>query len=244
MQIDNLKTAYTICMISGDGSMGTGFCVLFEDKLYLVTDYHVMFNRDEGRWYSTDFVLKFLNQESELTEQPLFRIFMNDTEAFVAEDTDLCVIELTDQNTSKEIGNVEISQINCLELTNCDISNLWSKNVFFYGVPTSLHIEAPFDCKPLLSRGIICAYDRGEERFVTDIPVYYGNSGSPAFVVSEDGTVNLVGIVQQLIQFNLEWKNRYEQDVTRMDWHNSGYSICRSVNTIITLIKTGHASQF
>lgn len=244
MKIDNFKTSNTVCLISGCNTTGTGFCAKFQGKLYLITDSHVMFNRDRNTWYSPDFVLRFQNQEFELPLQPIFRLDMADTEAFLSEDLDLCILELSEANVSKENGNIEIAQIDCFELANCDISELWSKDVFFYGIPASLHIEAPFDCKPLLTKGVISAYDKGEDRFVTDIPVYYGNSGSPAFIVYEDGTALLVGIVQQLIQFNLEWKNRYEQEMIRMDWHNSGYSICRSVNTIITLITRGHASKF
>lgn len=243
MKLEELVNSYSICLISDNmNTSGTGFCATYNGKLYLITDCHVVYNRDQDRWYSDNYVLKFLNQSTDLTSQPLFRLYMNVTQCYKSEELDLCVIELTKDNTNRESGCIEIVDVDSFDLGTVDISPRWARTVYFCGVPSSLHIEAPFDSKPIISKGIISAYDEVDGRFVTDIPVYYGNSGSPAFDIAGDGTIILLGIVQKLVQFNLEWKNRFEHDMKRMDWHNSGYSICRSVNKIIELITTGYAS--
>ena len=46
MNLDDLKTSYAICMLScGESSRGSGFFVVFQNKHYLVTDYHVVYDK-------------------------------------------------------------------------------------------------------------------------------------------------------------------------------------------------------
>lgn len=242
---EQLKTTNAICHIDGDDiTSGTGFFVRLEDKLYLVTDYHVLINRDNNDWYKRDFVLHFRNQESEVYYAPLVRLSIDESKVIYKSDQlDLCVIEILDDNVSIENGKLDFNSIDCFALNEIQLADTWGNSVCFFGFPLSLKIEAPFDMKPLLVRGTMCSYDIREDRFITDIPVYYGNSGSPAFTYTREGNVVLLGIVQQLVQFNLTWFNPYEHDIKRTDWHNSGYSICRCVNSILQLIKQGHVAK-
>lgn len=71
--------------------------------------------------------------------------------------------------------------------------------------------EAPFEIKPFLAKGVISSYDTETGQFVTDIPVYYGNSGCPVIFVNNDNEVHLIGVVQKLIPFKLDWKTSMRQ---------------------------------
>ena len=98
--------------------------------------------------------------------------------------------------------------------------------------------EAPFEIKPFLAKGVISSYDTETGQFVTDIPVYYGNSGCPVMYIDNENEVHLIGVIQKLIPFKLDWKNKYETSFIRMDWHNSGYSICMGVNKLLELLES------
>ena len=118
---------------------------------------------------------------------------------------------------------IQIDQLSYFDVQNEEIQERWCRTVYIYGYPTSLMPEAPFEIKPFFAKGVVSSYDIETGQFVTDIPVYYGNSGCP---------------VQKLIPFKLDWKNKYETSFIRMDWHNSGYSICMGVNKLLELLES------
>lgn len=237
MKLQDLKDIFSVCTIDCGGiSIGSGFVIKYADKLYALTDYHVLYRRD-GSLYCDDCTLRFSKQYDSFNKSLLFRTDFLNTNIFSDEDLDIATFELKDDSTTLEIGSGSLADIYPFELSNVQVSSLWGTQLYFYGYPTSLHPEAPFDMKPFITNGILSSYDEDESRFVTNIPAFYGNSGSPAIFLSESGEVQVIGIVQQLIHFRLEWRNRYEVKAVRSDWQNSGYSICLDVNKLIIFLQ-------
>ena len=237
MKLQELKDAYSVCIIDcGGRSKGSGFVIKFADRLYVMTDYHVLFNRN-GNPYHDDCTLHFTNQNDSYNQSLFFRVDLVNTKVFSDEGLDIATFEVGNENTTLEIGNGSLADITPFELSKVQVSSLWGIQLYLYGYPTSLHPEAPFEIKPFITNGIMSSYDDDVCRFVTNIPAFYGNSGSPAIFINESGEIQVIGIVQQLIHFRLEWRNYYEAEAVRSDWQNSGYSICLDVNKLITFLQ-------
>lgn len=149
----------------------------------------------------------------------------------------VAAIELTTGSSSVEIGNKQLSELTPFSLSPVTIPDIWGHVTYLYGHPTSLNRDAPFDMKPFLTTGIISSYDDETGMFITNIPAFYGNSGGPVLFKNEEGDMMVIGIVQKLIHFCLDWRNRYEREAIRNDWQNSGYSICLEVNKIISFLE-------
>lgn len=157
-----------------------------------------------------------------------------------SEEIDLWTVELNGANMQNQHGQspIQIDQLSYFDVQNEEIQERWCRTVCIYGYPTSLMPEAPFEIKPFFAKGVVSSYDIETGQFVTDIPVYYGNSGCPVMYVDNENEIHLIGVVQKLIPFKLDWKNKYETSFIRMDWHNSGYSICMGVNKLLELLES------
>lgn len=236
MKLQNLKDSYTVCIIRCDEiSSGSGFLVEFSGKRFVITDYHVLYN-NKGILYHSDCTLSFTIQNDSYNTMVMFRLDLENTNIFTDSDLDVAAIELTSDNSTVEIGNIQLSHMLPLLLNTVSIPDIWGQDCYLYGHPTSLNREAPFDMKPFLTTGIISSYDEDLGKFITNIPAFYGNSGGPVLYKTENGDMMIIGIVQKLIHFCLDWRNRYEREAIRNDWQNSGYSICLNVNKIISFL--------
>lgn len=243
MNFGDLKTSYVVCMLScGEFSKGSGFFVIYQGRNYLVTDDHVVYDKEKARLYGANITVTATIQNETYESSVVFNLNLDENQERIiySEDTDLWAIELTATNMQNQHGQeyIRINQLSYLVVQNEDILGRWSHTVYIYGYPTSLMPEAPFEIKPFLAKGVISSYDTETGQFVTDIPVYYGNSGCPVIFVNNDNEVHLIGVVQKLIPFKLDWKNKYETSFIRMDWHNSGYSICMGVNKLLELLES------
>ena len=239
MNVNDLKEQYAVCLVScGECSRGSGFFVEYQHEHFLVTDYHVVFNSASNDFYNEEIVVTSTIQKDTLDSQVVFLLKLEPNVIHANSDSDLIAIKLTSNNMHNQngAGNIRIAQLSFLSIQSENIEDRWGKPIYLYGYPSSLMPDAPFDMKPFFSSGVISTYDKDERKFVTNIPVYYGNSGCPVFYSDDAGVIHLIGIVQQLIPFKLDWKNPYEMSFVRMDWHNSGYSICLDVNKIIELL--------
>ena len=199
-------------------------------------------DKEKAQFYSANITVSATIQNDTYESLVTFNLNLNDNGDKIkySDETDLWTIELTDTNMQNQNSQraIQINQLSYFVAQNEYIQERWGHDICIYGYPTSLMLEAPFDIKPLFSNGFLCSYHTETEQFVTDIPVYYGNSGCPVIFVDEDNEVHLIGVVQKLIPFKLDWKNRYETSFIRMDWHNSGYSICMGVNKLLELLES------
>lgn len=243
MKFGDLKTSYAVCMLScGECSKGSGFFVKYQDRNYLVTDYHVVYDKDKDQLYGANVTVAATIQNDTFESSVVFNLNFDENRDRIiySEKTDLWAVELNGANMQNQHGQrpIRIDQLSYFDVQNEEIQERWCRTVYIYGYPTSLMPEAPFEMKPFLAKGVISSYDTETGQFVTDIPVYYGNSGCPVIFVNNDNEVHLIGVVQKLIPFKLDWKNKYETSFIRMDWHNSGYSICMGVNKLLELLES------
>lgn len=242
MKFGDLKTSYAVCMLScGECSKGSGFFVKYQDRNYLVTDYHVVYDKDKDRFYGANITVAATMQNDTFESSVVFNLNFDENRDRIiySEKIDLWAVELNDANMQNQHGirPIQIEQLSYFDVQNEEIQERWCRTVYIYGYPTSLMPEAPFEIKPFFAKGIVSSYDTETGQFVTDIPVYYGNSGCPVMYVDNENEAHLIGVVQKLIPFKLDWKNKYETSFIRMDWHNSGYSICMGVNKLLELLE-------
>lgn len=221
-------------LLTCGNSKGTAFVVDYQNKQNLVTDRHVIY-KSVNDLYSDFCSVMFYTQN---VNRALLGQLQLDLKNLLAnqkikqsEAVDLLLIEIDDDEA---ITKFNFDKVKGVPLVSVTLTHLWGRNVMMYGYPTSIRLRAPFDFKPFITSGIVSAIDEGTQQFVIDSPAYYGNSGGPVF--RKKCGVSLIGVVQRLVPFNLEWHIAYE-DITRTDWHNTGYSICRSSNEIIKLIE-------
>lgn len=237
MKINQLKNSYNICIIRcAERSTGTGFLVKEQNRLFIITDYHVLYKRNHSL-YHIDCTLTFTIQNDSFNSMTMFRVDIENSNVFADEDLDVAAFELTNKNSCVEIGLKTLEDLTPFSLGQFSIQDIWGQKTYIYGHPTSLNREAPFDMKPFITDGIVSAYDDTDGKFITNIPAFYGNSGSPVLYVNDENNVMVIGIVQQLIHFRLDWRNGYETEAVRSDWQNSGYSICLEVNKIKSFLQ-------
>lgn len=221
-------------LLTCGNSKGTAFLVEYKGKLYLVTDRHVVYKSLETRYADYCFVM-FHTQNSQYDQSSQLQLELSGLDNLgrikESEEDDLLVIDIDD---CQDITKIDFDSVKGMPLIPVTLSKIWGNHILMYGFPTSIKPRSPFDFKPFLSSGIVSSIDEATQQFVIDAPAYYGNSGGPVF--RKKCGVSLIGIVQKLIPFNLEWHIVYEE-IKRTDWHNTGYSICRSSNSIIKLIE-------
>lgn len=243
MKFGDLKTSYAVCMLScGECSKGSGFFVKYQDRNYLVTDYHVVYDKDKDRFYGANITVTATMQNDTFESSVVFNLNFDENRDRIiySEEIDLWTVELNGANMQNQHGQrpIQIDQLSYFDVQNEEIQERWCRTVYIYGYPTSLMPEAPFEIKPFFAKGVVSSYDIETGQFVTDIPVYYGNSGCPVMYVDNENEIHLIGVVHKLIPFKLDWKNKYETSFIRMDWHNSGYSICMGVNKLLELLES------
>ncbi len=238
MTLKDLDSSHSIGLVDcGAGvSRGSAFIVSHNGIEYIVTDCHVLYKiqKDRSIVPHDNYVnITFHGQHTYPSSALTASFELSKVKKKVSADLDLAVIAIDDAVTFENEGSCPLNPIP----VDSDSLELWGKRTYMLGFPTSLFPAKPFTFKPFLATGIVSSVDDVESLFVVDVPSFYGNSGSPVFLDKGDGDVVLCGIVQRLITFNLKWGNPYESTISRIDWHNSGYTICRSVNSIKALIE-------
>ena len=238
MNLAQLSTGAAVGLLCCGDSQGSCFLITYRERNYLVTDYHVLFRKRDNNPYADHVTVNFYTQESTINTVLRIMFKMSNVRKVSSPSSDLAIVEITDEANKFEYENGSSQDLYFLSLATPEYSQLWGSQVLILGHPTSLKKEVPFTLKPFLSAGIVSSYDIEAQKFIINIPAYYGNSGGPVLMINSEREVEVVGIIQNIIIFNLEWKNRYEQGMSRTDWHNSGYTICRDVLNIKSLIET------
>lgn len=238
MTLSELYTGNSVGIFDIDrgASTGSAFVVSLDRKRYFITDFHVIYRQDDS-FYGKYASIIFHTQESYTSRALIARFELQRCIINRSSEFDIAIIEVGD-NIEFENGNAD--DLTPFELETITDTDIWGKDICILGFPTSLKLEVPFSTKPFLANGVVSSVDEQDRRFVIDVPAFYGNSGSPVLYKKEDSGLVLCGVVQRLITFNLQWHNRYEPSMARTDWHNSGYTICRSITLIKELIENGN----
>ena len=240
MALTNKNVSYTAFLsLDAGNSTGSGFHLTFEEKEYLITAKHVLFD-EKDKLRCKSLLITFQNHTSEqedaktivideLDKIKIFKSFKSDIIAISLNDPELFRIE----ENGKDIVSVNGDDIG--ELKTIEIAN----NILLVGFPTSLIMQNAvfFDInRPLLRKGIVAGINSKENTFIIDCPVFYGNSGGPIIEYRENNEMKLIGIVSKYIPFVTEWKNNRESAFVRQEFSNSGYAICVPICEITQLL--------
>jgi hypothetical protein len=254
---DNL--AYPILLNIDDKYSGSGFQINCDQKLYLVTAKHVLYN-DKNVLHGK--ILKLDCPSRNVLDNTITKmeIKLDVVKITYHPKSDVAIIHMGSLGEPDSQNIITTNYFKGISIPVRSISPtihtqrndilllkdvLVSNDVFMYGYPTSLGLKnsRQFDfSKPLLRKGIIANTYPNLGTIILDCPVYYGNSGGPVVQVSFEGKdnairydYNLIGVVSQFIPFEEEWINTKNHLINK-EWSNSGYSIAVCMDKVFELI--------
>lgn len=226
-------------------SSGSGFKLCYNNRLYLVTAKHVLYN-EENQLRCNSVVMTSQKIRGIETDSRIIEIDMQTAQVFASAVEDVAIVLLEIDSVPEAC--VTIVQEGTLETLSLEINNPKNinevdiaSNVLLVGFPTSLIFQETkyFDIsRPLLRKGIIAGFNQADNTFIIDCPSYYGNSGGPVLLEEENSSYLLIGLVSRYIPFMVTWKNNRESSITHTEFSNSGYSVCIPISAVITLIES------
>lgn len=223
---------------------GSGFLLRYKEHLYVITARHVIYIEDnEVGWklYGNNVSFVFRSQQLPIESRISIDVDFERTKLYVSNNVDIVAVDVTDYIESREyvstVGDVEFSPF---DVCDDEYGSAFGKTVFQYGYPTALKFKGTFGLKPIMTKGIVCSYCEKDNKFVIDVPSIYGCSGSAVFLVDEHQQVRVLGVAQSIALFKMDWFNKYEDDVKKIDWNNSGLTICSSISSILKIIENGN----
>lgn len=250
--------AYSILLKFDTGSSGSSFLLRTDEKVFLITAKHVLFdpksNLKRGK------KIELICQTEDINNEDVVQLSVDLEKIDILKHptADIGAIELASLKEKKQQGIYDIEYCEGVSLLNKVEPNLVtvsaedstkllkdvliSNDVFLYGYPTSLGLEdsPQFDySKPLLRKGIVANIYKDFGTIILDCPVYYGNSGGPVVEVEYDGTLfhhKIIGVVVQFIPFKEEWMNTKSNVIQHTEFTNSGYSVAVAMDKVFELI--------
>ena len=262
--IDNLSYA-GLLVIDTNKSYGSGFRLKYNDKNYLITAKHVLFDENEKLWGKI-LVLTFQNPEPGVDNTTILQVDLEGAKIHSSKTSDVAVILIgynkklyDDETPLKELktknkrsttlyGETYISLLKggqhgvsvdpeaTRNLSDIRIAN----DVYLMGYPTSLGLQKNeyFDyAKPLLRKGIISGINHKERTFIIDCPSYQGNSGGPVVEDCEDDYFRVIGLVSRYIPYETKWFSNRDK-IINTELTNSGYTVCVPMDEIFQLIES------
>jgi len=243
---DNLK--YPV-LVKTDNGTGSGFYHQAEKNLFLITAYHVLYDKD-GKLHSHKMELISYGKSND----DQIHVYVDLSSASIRKDStkDIALIAILEIKSSpkktlplspgvsiKESINDQIVVVptnGMKKYRDIKISN----EVFILGYPLSIghpqHPQIQLD-RPLLRKGVVAGKNLEKGTIILDCPVYYGNSGGIVIEVDINGlqysyrtigiAVEFVPFVDELISTHYNYKN------TNIE--NSGYSIAVPMDKVIEL---------
>jgi hypothetical protein len=215
-------------------SSGSGFRFRFNDKEFVITAKHVIFQKDK---LLSDLWIKSRNYDGIESDSFDARIEMNENNVTFFNNLDIALIELKKENEYhiETVGN-NISIAEADDIIDFDSIEIGS-NIFLIGFPSSLTTDHFYDVdRPLLRTGIVAGKNINDNTFVIDSLAYYGVSGGPVVQVDSDRNIKIIGIVSRFVPFITEWKNKHESSISRQDFYNSGYAVCIPLNKVVEFL--------
>jgi hypothetical protein len=246
--------SYPVLVEIGKGS-GSGFYFRTDDKLFLVTARHVLYDVDNKSCPLRDTSVILTSYDESIKVKAPHRVKVDLSQALIRKNDlkDIALIELGDASkadASKVEFNASVQTLsqrepNLVVIPTAHLKRfdevLVSNEVFILGYPSSLGDpkQPQIDPKkPLLRKGIIAGLNRANDTIILDCPVYFGNSGGLAIEVEETGigqkTFRTIGVVSQFVPF-IEHLTSAQLGYTNLNFENSGYSIAVPIDTILEL---------
>ncbi len=239
LTLSNLSFATFLSLDYGK-SYGSGFKLTYGNVTYLITAKHVLFN-DEGNERCEKILVTSQNSRGRQEDAQTIVIDATKLTIYNSSSSDVAIIRMEENefNHVEQLGvNIVSIQIEDSKMINeIEIAN----EVYLIGFPTSLIVQgAPnFDInKPLLRKGIVAGINNLDNTFIIDCSAYYGNSGSPIIEKQADSSLKLIGLVSKYIPFVTEWRNNREPSISHVEFSNSGYTVCVSMDEILLLINS------
>lgn len=257
---DNL--AYPVLIRWNNGSSGSGFRLRVDNKTYLITAKHVLYNNENNLLGNN---LTLLCQTGDIDDDSTYELEVDMKKleknglTFFHPNYDLAAF-LETTNDVKEDGSYTADTVDGIIIKRQGRSKIISVNhktgvalldkvmisndIYLYGYPSSLGLkEMPqFDyTKPLLRKGIVASINKNQGTVILDCPVYYGNSGGPVVQIEQVLKTDLInehkiiGVVTQFIPYSENWKNM-SNNLIHQEWSNSGYSVAVAIDYVFEML--------
>ena len=244
--------SYPILIETNNGS-GSGFYYRNDEKLFIVTARHVLFEKDEdSKYVLRDSKILVTSYDQDLDIKEPLELEMDLTKLNIRKDdkNDIVLVEFADMSVddkknkimkvldgakqlSTKVANIVVVPPSSLKKYN-DVTV--SNDVYILGYPSSLSDQKMCQIepkRPLLRKGIVAGKNDTNGTIILDCPVYFGNSGGLAIEVErikDHITYKVIGVVSQYIPF----VERLISSIgyTNLSYENSGYSVVVPVDTI------------
>jgi hypothetical protein len=245
--------SYPVLVEIGNSS-GSGFYFLTEQKLFLATAQHVLYNvtdsekaligttlkltsYDENPNVKSPFELKADLSKVNIRKNDLKDIVLIEVGKIAENGTTIDFAPGTQKLSLHDPRIVVVPTENLKKFSEVLVSN----EVFILGYPSSLGIKGNPQIetkKPLLRKGIIAGKNDSNETIILDCPVYFGNSGGIAIEVEQtqgfEKKFHIIGVVSQFLPFVEELKS-LQLGYTNCNFENSGYSVAVPIDTLFEL---------
>lgn len=256
--------AYPVLIqLDGDAGQGSGFFVLHENSVFLVTAEHVLRDEDGAFWSNSLKLLGFGLGEGSATQSHLkvdLEALNHMGEFHSHQNWDAAILRIGTADGSEKNRPVEyLPPVSVLEggrltvvswknLTRLDLLKFGAR-VYVGGFPNSVGLPdgSQLDQRfPLLREGIISGVNPGNSNIILDCRVDRGNSGGPVIWKSRDMDGNesfsVMGLVSQYVPVAQPWVDS-RTDSTNFDIANSGYSVVTPMDAILELLEQSDAQQ-
>ena len=250
---DNL--AYPVLITLTNGSTGSGFYLVTEKAIYLVTAKHVLFDPDTQKLRDTTAeLLSYASDPSDPTRNLAsvnLSVLQSNGNIKTHPSEDVAVIKISTmiaglRNTSSTMPGVTFrtNAKDGLVTAHLDIVKpfdqvLTGNEVIVYGYPTSIGLQQlpQIDThRPLLRKGIVAGTNKEKRSIILDCPSYFGNSGGPVVEIDREDFrtthFNIIGVISQYVPFADTGRAS-----TFMILSNSGYSIATPMDFVLDLVK-------
>jgi hypothetical protein len=265
---DNLAYAVLLSINEGK-SLGSGFRLKANGCNYLITAKHVLFDRHHQLYGETLVVTCHspnrgatapLIMQVDLSKANILTSSKADIAAVLLgvnapidghdHKTALKKLKVAVKRPTQLVGEqyVSVLQQGSGEAVSVDVEAAGklsfvsiTNDVYLLGYPTSLgmqHSQYYDFTKPLVRKGIVAGIDETKSTFVIDCPAYPGNSGGPVVEHCEDGFFRVTGVVSKYIPYETKWHSN-RGDVVNSDVSNSGYTVCVSMDAVISMLSDG-----
>lgn len=234
ISLNNLSFSAFVSVDSGN-SFGSGFITEINNKQYLFTAKHVIFDRNDN--LLRDLWIKCRNYDTPNDQFYDAQIALTADNVITILNEDIVVVKLFAEfgfHVENSGTNISLAQEN--DLYRYENISIGSK-IYLVGFPSSLTTDDFYEVdNPLLRFGIVAGKNNAKNTFVIDSIAYYGVSGGP--VIQEiDNELYIIGIVSRYVPFITEWRNKHEPNIYRQDFFNSGYAVCVPLDNALNMIQ-------
>jgi hypothetical protein len=250
---------FTIMVITGNGSNGTGFLLHDSGNLFLVTAGHVLIG-ENGELRNEQITLEapqLYGQSTYSGDAACININLKKAKVMRSKTADVIVVYLGEAGWNVQKQNYSLTlEEHVVRETNVGssftivgkgavetIANLTiGDDLLISGYPTSLSWEnsgLPTNI-PLFRKGIIATTYYRKNIIIIDCPAYPGNSGGPVllkFTENRKTEYKVIGVISKFIPYVQRWENVRDR-LRHEEYHNSGFTSVVAMDEVYDLIKS------